>query len=469
MLLNINPTRDLIIPDIDKRVIEYHKVKNAISLEKGDQRNEPNNGLLSIGASLLRCKHEVEYFDLNAKEVKYFNKTGAYFSSAQIVKLLEKKVEDLDFMLISALSPSINNAFKIASITKTVNPKCIIMLGGIFPTMNSDYCVKNGDNVDVVVIGDGEIIVPKIIEAYSENDFSLLDDAKGIIYKIPDKSGHIVHHGHNIMTDLDLIDDFAYELLRDECKPYVYRVFTARGCTLSCSFCSPSFVNDHKLRKLSPDRIIQSILRIKNKFDAEYFLIGDLNFFDDEEHSRQILKQIIEANVNLPFWCQTRLDKINSENIKLLADAGCTQIAVGLESYDNMILSNANKNIYSSEIQNKLILVKDNGIEVQGYFIVGFPGETPESFDRTSKFIENAIKKGFLDITHISIYTPYPGIKTPKGVHILDDNYNNYHQGVFLDMPPEPVYETNTLGRKLILDLWLELLERITFAYLSRP
>ena len=60
LLINVNPTRDSVIPNIDKRIIDYHKIKELVGTEGGDQRHEPNNGLLSIGASLLKRKFVVE-------------------------------------------------------------------------------------------------------------------------------------------------------------------------------------------------------------------------------------------------------------------------------------------------------------------------------------------------------------------------------------------------------------------------
>ncbi|MFC1941547.1 cobalamin-dependent protein [Chloroflexota bacterium] len=181
LLINVSPARDTISPGIDKRAIEYFRSRDVIGVEGGDQRHEPNNGLLFIGNALLKGKFGVEYLDINAKEVKYFSETGKYFSRQQINETLDVKINDIRFALISCLTPGVNNGFEIANYIKSRNPNCIIMFGGIFPTLNPNYCIEKCKSVDVVVVGEGEIIIPKIIKAYIGNDFSALQSAGFIL------------------------------------------------------------------------------------------------------------------------------------------------------------------------------------------------------------------------------------------------------------------------------------------------
>ncbi|MFC1941568.1 B12-binding domain-containing radical SAM protein, partial [Chloroflexota bacterium] len=271
--------------------------------------------------------------------------------------------------------------------------------------------------------------------------------------------------GHNVVHDLDAIDDQAFELLTEDSNPPVYRVFTARGCSSSCSFCAPSYVVKHTVRKRSPENVVKTISELKDRFKATKYVIGDLTFLDEQTHSHEVLKKIIEAKLNLPFWCQTKLDRITKENVELLSRAGCTQIAIGIESYNDSVLTSINKGISINKMVEKLLLIKSYDIQVQGYFIVGLPTEKPENIERTIKFVEYSIMKGYLDLTHISIYVPYPGLPIFSGVKLMDTNYNHYHQGVFLDMPPKPVYQTEYLNPLTILDLWMNLLDRTANAF----
>ena len=469
VLINPNPTRNSVYPVIDDTIIRYHQMKDAIGTERGDQRHEPNNGLLSIGAILIKEKYETEYLDLNALEINYFRKTNCYYSQDQIHQILDEKTTSIDFALVSCLTSSVHSAISIIYWIKQINPKCTIILGGVFPTLNPDYCIEQCTGIDALVIGEGEIIILKILAAFISNDFETLNMEEGIIYKLPGKTDYIVKKGQNIVKDLNLLELPAYQLLQKESEPHVYRIFTARGCSSACSFCAPSFVSKHRLRKLSPDNVITAILNLKHQLKAKSFLIGDLTFLDHQKHGREILHRMIEEKINLPFWCQTRLDRINEENIALLAKAGCRQIAIGVESYNDSILTLINKGISVDEMVKKLLMVKRYGIQVQGYFIVGLPNETVKHIERTIKFVEYSIQKGYLDLTHISIYVPYPGLPLPENVHIIDRNYDNYHQGVFLDMPPTPVYETKLLDKQTIFDLWLKLLHKVTVAYKEKP
>ena len=469
LLINVHPTRESITPDIDQRIIDYHQVKESVGTEKGDQRHEPNNGLLHIGAVLLKEKYDVEYLDLNAREANYFKKFKEYFTNEQVDEILQKKIVGVNFVLVSCLTPSFQNAVKIIDRVKSINPNCKVILGGVFPTLNPEYCVKACRNIDVLVIGEGEIVVPKIICAYKNDDFSELSAEKGLIFKISGTDEYKILKGQNVINDLNTLPIPAYELLQEESKPYVYRVFTARGCRSACSFCAPSFVSGHRLRNISPEKVIKTLLKLKNELKADSFLIGDLTFLDDQRHGMMILRRVIKEKINLPFWCQTRLDRINQENIDLLAEAGCKQIAIGIESYNDSILSQINKGISVDKMVKALLMAKKKGIQVQAYFIVGLPHESRESIERTIRFVEYSIKRGYLDLTHISIYTPYPGLPLPNNVHIIDQNFSHYHQGVFMDMPPVPVYKTEMLNSSTTLELFLKLLKKTTVAFKSKP
>ena len=468
LLINPNPTRETIEPFIDERIRKYHSVKEGIGTEDGDQRHEPNNGLLSIGSTLLKKGFDVQYLDLNAIEINNFKKKRKYLTQEQIKSIVEKKVNHVDFILISALTPTINNALNISKILKEMNADFKIIIGGILPTLKPNYCLDQSNDFDALVIGEGELIVPKIIEAYLTNNFSELDREIGIIYKKHKHSNYIYKKGQNVIPDLNCIEDPAFELLEEESKPFVYRIFTARGCSSACAFCAPSYVAGHKVRNISPKKVLNQINKIKNKFNADCYVLGDLTFLDNQEHGRKILELIKENEVNLPFWCQTRFDRINENNIKLLAEAGCSQIAIGIESYNDSILNMINKGIHVNEMVRKLLLIKEYGIEVQAYFIVGLPNETKENIERTIKFAEYAVKKNFLDITHISIYVPYPGLPVMKGTKIIDKEYNHYYQGVFEDMPPYPVYKSKNLSCEDILKQYLNLLERVTYSYQNK-
>ena len=152
--------------------------------EGGDQRHEPNNGLLSIGATLKKRGFIVEYLDLNAIEIKCFKQTRSYLTQEQIKEKVDERAKNIDFFLISALTPTINNAIFIAKQLKRINPKAKILLGGILPTLKPDYCIAKSNNFDAIVIGEGEVLTPKIIEAYLSNDFTELDEETGLILSL---------------------------------------------------------------------------------------------------------------------------------------------------------------------------------------------------------------------------------------------------------------------------------------------
>lgn len=465
LLINPNPTRYDLIYQSNELVEKYFQTREQIGSELGDQRIEPNNGLLSIGGELLKLGYKVRYLDLNAIETKQFENERRYLTSEEIDTLICKNLGSIKTVLLSSLTCSFGVCGKIAKIVKRLNGEIKIILGGIFPTLNENYCVEKGENFDAIVLGEGEQIVPKIIQYFLKGSDASLENQEGFALK---KNGRFYRvPGHNIISDLNSLASPAFELLDPDFTP-VFRVFTARGCSYRCSFCAPSFMGKHKVRTFSSKKIIETLRQVKELSDNNFFLIGDLTFLDNLRHSRRILEDIISADLKMNFWCQTRLDKITEENLKLLKRAGCVQIAIGLESYNSNSLKMASKGINVSDMVKKLSLAKQFDFQIQGYFIVGLPWEKEENIERTIRFIEYSIERGYLDLTHISIYVPYPGLPLTEDIDLVDKNYDHYYQGVFLDMPPRPVYKTDHLSPDRILWLWKNLLKRSSASFEKR-
>ncbi len=125
------------------------------------------------------------------------------------------------------------------------------------------------------------------------------------------------------------------------------------------------------------------------------------------------------------MWrCLVRADLIvryGPEFVKMLADTGCHEVGMGIESASDKILKLANKGETSSQMRKAVEMLKGGGIRVKGYFILGLPGETPETIADTEKFLEEMQ----LDDMDIKIFQPYPGSPIWFNKDILDIDWKN--------------------------------------------
>jgi p-methyltransferase len=120
----------------------------------------------------------------------------------------------------------------------------------------------------------------------------------------------------------------------------------------------------------------------------------DDNLFIDRKHLEECCKKIIEIGKGIKWTSFIRANSITTENIKLLRDSGCVLAQIGMESGDRKILKEMNKKSSPKDYLKSIALLNSHGISTQLYFIIGFPGETPQSIECTIKMINGFYNKG---------------------------------------------------------------------------
>ncbi len=471
LLVNTRPTRNGVELNLDPRVEAYFDSLEARGPKFGDTRTEPNNGLLILGHNLRHAGHQAEYLDLNMEDYEHFLQTGCFLSRAEMLERLAERARDCDFVFFSAIVVGIDETLWALDALKQRFPDKIMVLGGTFASLMPDYCLEHCQEVDALVIGEAEIISSVLIDAYQSGDFRRLASAEGVVFREERGRPYTWREGFNIV-DLDVLGDLAmpdWSLLSGDPSRHVYRVMTSRGCGFRCKFCVPSHMSGHQVRHIDKEVILGALRRLKEEYQATSYVIGDLTFFFNPQRSREILRLIAQEDVGLPFWCQTHLTRVNRRNLELLREAGCRQMAVGVESINASILANINKGIDPREIVRKLLLIKEFGIETQTYFIVGLPGDNLDTIRLNCDFICYGIQQGFIDRTHMGVYVPYPGL--PREEHITRESqeYRLYTQGVFRDIPATPVFSLAEIPREQVEEVFFESLGRVGQALRRSP
>ncbi len=88
-----------------------------------------------------------------------------------------------------------------------------------------------------------------------------------------------------------------------------------------------------------------------------------------------------------------------------MKQAGCWQISFGIESGSQEILALINKRIRMEQVRQAVRLCREAGIRSKGFFILGHPGETPETLKTTIDFAL-ALPLDDISVCHM---TPFPG------------------------------------------------------------
>jgi radical SAM superfamily enzyme YgiQ (UPF0313 family) len=185
--------------------------------------------------------------------------------------------------------------------------------------------------------------------------------------------------------------------------PYI-AFYTSRGCPALCTFCLwPQTISGHAWRT-------RSIEGVAREFGLAWELFSNLKevFFDDDTFSWGRSRTIQLAEKLKPFkktWSCTSRVHSDYDTLKAMRDSGCRLLIVGFESGDPQILKNIKKGATIEQAHEFMKNCKRLGIHVHGDFIIGLPGETHETIERTVKFAE----KLDCETIQVSIAHSYPG------------------------------------------------------------
>jgi len=355
----------------------------------------PPLGLAYLGAFLREKNHKVQIIDANLQHIFYQN-ISDHFSF------------DPDIVGFSANILTYKEAIRSAAMIRSKYKEALIVLGGPHASTLPEYILKKNNCIDAIVRGEGEESFLEIADSITEDD--VFKNIKGVGYR--KGADVIINERRPLLEDLDQLPFPAYDLLpplkkyksRSRSEP-VGHILTSRGCPARCTYCYRTF--GFKWREFSPQRVIDEIVFIKEKYHIKQLDILDDNFTFNIDRASQILDMIIEKNLNLKINLQIgiRVDRINEGLLKKMKKAGVFKMGFGVESGDVDVLKRIKKGIQLRKAEDLVKTARSLGITTHGYFMIGFPFDTKESIRRT---IEFAIKLN-PHYASFSVCTPLPG------------------------------------------------------------
>ena len=308
-----------------------------------------------------------------------------------------------------------DNAHKIYELAKKLDNNIITVAGGAHPTVLPELVLED-QNVDFVVIGEGEITIIDLVHAIAgEIDINNLD---GIGFK---ENGHIVIIPKTkFIEDIDSIPFPARHLLnmkqyfglkashgtrrRNRFSP----IITSRGCPAKCTFCSAHRVWGKKFRQRSPENVIAELKELKEKYGIQEIMFEDDNLTANPKRADRIFDLMIEEKLDFVWDTPNGAAAfaMNENLIDKMKKSGCYKLNLALESGNQYVLDNVmNKPVKLERSKELIKYAQSIGLETNIYLIIGMPGETKEQIQDTFRLA----REMETHMPHISIATPYPG------------------------------------------------------------
>ncbi|MBN2422201.1 B12-binding domain-containing radical SAM protein [Candidatus Woesearchaeota archaeon] len=305
------------------------------------------------------------------------------------------------------------DALKTASIAKRSNSNVVI--GGPHPTLLPETVI-NDNNVDAVILGEGEITFTEYIhEFYGNKNFEKI---KGLWFKKDDKI--IKNNFRKPIENLDELPFPALDLL--DFGKYIKNwyhfsylneirgtsIIGSRGCLFNCSYCQPTLQKlfGKKLRKRNPDSIISELRLLKKRYGINAFHLQDDTSTVSKKWMIDFCKALIKSGLRFCWSCNSRADTLDKEMLFWMKKSGLKEVRVGIESISPKIRNDLfKKNVSNQQIFNAIRLIKKFNLYAFGYFMIGAPGETENEIKNTINFAVNSK----LDSATFSITTLLPG------------------------------------------------------------
>ncbi len=301
---------------------------------------------------------------------------------------------DADLIAISGMGHAIIRSIDIAKKFKAIG-KTVVM-GGYMASLMAQEVLKYCDSV---IIGDGELSFPKMIEDYKNNTLQQIYDMplEKLTYPLPN-----------------------YEILTSKKIGDFLPVQAGRGCPNSCSFCSVYCLYRNRYLKRDLNEVVRDIKKVKELGFSKFLLLDD-NIFSDKKYLKELCLEIKKLDMKWLSQCSISIAD-DPEILEIVADSGCLALSFGLESISQESLISMNKSWANVKKYNEQISkITKAGIDVSTEMVVGADGDTLESIDKTADFIiDNKIT-----VPRFYILTPIPGTDFHKQM-LAENRIINY-------------------------------------------
>jgi hypothetical protein len=260
---------------------------------------------------------------------------------------------------------------------------------------------------DVLIEGEGE---QTLTEWLSKQKQQLKQpDTKGLMFE---QQGKVtINKPRPLLSDLEPVNipDFS-DFLLDEYQVPVLPVVTSRGCVNHCSFCADSPLWK-TYRTVSAEKTVEALEVLAGKHQINNFEIVDSVFNGSIKRLEMICDRIIDRSLDIRWSAKACLNRaMDIALLNKMKKSGCQSLSYGLESGSETVLKSMRKNIDLKQAQRIIKQTKQAGIQANCFFIIGYPTETEQDFQKTLDFISRNAK--YID-----------RFDQVTGCHIEEDSY----------------------------------------------
>ena len=345
---------------------------------------------------------------------------------------VQSRVAELaaDVVGLTAFTNEIKPAAYTASLVKDLLPRAVTVIGGVHATALPRQTLEEFPSFDVAVIGEGEQTLEELCAAIrSGGDLSRV---AGLVYRSDDPAtdGLVQTAPRPRMLDQDQLPLPAWDLF-PPMKSFWLQ--TLRGCPFNCVFCMNH--NGRVARSRSVENVVDEIRWLVEEWGGRELRFGDELFTVDMERSRTLMQRLIETGLGerIRWDCQTHVRFVDEDLMRLMKQAGCYRVELGIETGDEDKLRTMGKGTNLKMILAAAEAARAADMPFGTFFIIGQPDETRESIRRT---VDLAVRLN-PDLPIIGLMCPYPGTEVARlaangeaGYRLVTTDWDEYNKQI---------------------------------------
>jgi radical SAM superfamily enzyme YgiQ (UPF0313 family) len=300
-----------------------------------------------------------------------------------------------DVVGVSALNCEAASSERIAKLVKAIDPATVTVIGGPYPHRRAAELLEN-THFDWIFDGMAERTFPEALRRHFNGD-PLGDDIPGFSYRT--ENGPVLSSGTDAVRELDELSFPAWDLVdfdRYANQPTMMgtikgkryaTIFTSRGCPYKCNYCHDLFGKRFIYR--SADRVLAEIELLYEKYGVDEFEIVDDIFNLHKPRLKKIMAEVVRrwpGKLHFCFPNGVRADLIDESVLDALAAGGTYAMAVAIETVTPRLQTLIEKHLDVEHARKVIDWADERGIMVSGFFMIGFPTETPEELRATIDF-----------------------------------------------------------------------------------
>lgn len=321
---------------------------------------------------------------------------------------------------VTAFTPTITEASRIASSIKEIVPDSFVLAGGPHVSALPRETLAEFGAWDAVAIGEGELTIVDVCAALSLENAGSLSRIPGVLLRtampetLPPPRRPVQDLDSLPFPARDLLDMRHYrgQVFRGFSRDYlrIGELITSRGCPNNCVFCASKITMGRRVRFRSPHNVLEEIADCMRDYTIRHVSLLDDTFNLHPSRLEELCRGF--QRLGITWNCLATVSNMRPEMLEQMARSGCVGITFGIESGSPRILELNGKNITRQQALDAVRWARKAGIKtIEVDFMVGsHPSETPEDLEMSA----DLIKKLKPDILSVQPLIPYPGTEAHR-------------------------------------------------------